>query len=246
MTIMRTRVLTGLTLAALLSTVALLDSRQAAPTNLGIKYVRDSEEYATLARQVYRMAGGAVITGVAFDDRRSWGVILDIDETALDNSSYQLERGAYGLPYDDASWNAWVNRRAATAVPGVVDFVAKVRQAGGHVAWISNRDISVRDATRANLVSERLWNDDDRLCMAEGTARTKRVRRGEVVTGQGACAWPNRPLRIVVFVGDQLGDFPEPDEKIPDTGTDDAFGRTCFLLPNPMYGSWTSKVTRVR
>jgi predicted secreted acid phosphatase len=41
-----------------------------------------------------------------------------------------------------------------------------------------------------------------------------------------------------------MGDFPDASEHIPDTGTDAAFGRTCFLLPNSMYGQWTSRVTR--
>ena len=52
-------------------------------------------------------------------------------------------------------------------------------------------------------------------------------------------------MRVVVFVGDQLGDFPESAEQIPQAGDDAAFGRTCFLLPNAMYGAWTSRVTRV-
>lgn len=235
-----------MTVAGMCLLMALLDGRQVVPTNLGIKYVRDSEEYATLARQVYRGATEAVTRAIPAAGQRRWGVILDIDETSLDNSTYQVERAVYGLPYDDLSWNAWVNRRAAAAVPGVVDFIAGVRRAGGHVAWITNRDVSVKDATRANLVSEHLWNEDDRLCPAEGAARTKRVRRGEVVSGEGACAWPGQPLLVVALVGDQLGDFPDADEKIPGTGTDAAFGRTCFLLPNPMYGSWTTKVTRLR
>ena len=74
-------------------------------SQLGIKYMRDSE-YATLARQVYRMAGAAV-TRAAGQGRRVWTVVLDVDETALDNST-SLERTAYGLPYDEVSWSAWV------------------------------------------------------------------------------------------------------------------------------------------
>jgi predicted secreted acid phosphatase len=52
-------------------------------------------------------------------------------------------------------------------------------------------------------------------------------------------------MRVVAFVGDQLGDFPSAAEQIPQTGTDAAFGRACFLLPNSMYGGWTTSVTRV-
>lgn len=235
-----------LALAAVLGGAVLLEGQQRAPFDTGTKYTRDSEEYATLTRQVYRLAGDAAARAAQAFGSRPWAAILDIDETALDNSTYQLERATYNLPFDDASWDAWVARREAGAVPGAVEFVASVRRAGGHVAWITNRDATVVAATRANLQAARLWGDDDRLCVQDTAARTKRARRSEVASGQGACAWPGQPMQIAAFVGDQMGDFPEPDEKIPNTGVDTAFGRTCFLLPNAMYGQWTTKVTRVR
>jgi len=239
------RFLVALSVTAALGGTVHLVGRQSAAASTGIKYTRDSEEYATLARQVYRLAGLAVTAGRS-TGQSPWAVVLDVDETALDNSAYQLERATYTLPFDNASWNAWVDRREAGAVPGASDFVALARRAGGHIAWITSRDAASVDATRANLRSVGLWSDDDRLCMQEAAARTKRVRRAEVASGQGACAWPGRPMRIAALVGDQMGDFPDADERIPDTGSDEAFGRTCFLLPNAMYGQWTTKVTRVR
>jgi 5'-nucleotidase (lipoprotein e(P4) family) len=212
--------------------------------HLGIKYMRDSEEYATLARQVYRTAEEAV-TRVSNQQRTGqWAVVLDVDETALDNSTYQLERAAYGLPYDDTSWAEWVARRRAPAVPGVAAFIELVRRAGGHVAWITNRSTSLAEPTRDNLKAARVWNDDDRLCLQRNVPDPKSSRRRELVTGTGDCSWRGRPMSIVAFVGDQLSDFPQPAEQIPETGTDAAFGRTCFLLPNSMYGAWTSTVTR--
>jgi 5'-nucleotidase (lipoprotein e(P4) family) len=216
----------------------------AATRELGIKYVRDSEEYAVLARQVYRVAGDAVdraragVTG-------PWAVVLDIDETTLDNSTYQVERAVYGLAFENESWNAWVLRREAPAVPGVRAFIDRVRAAGGHVAWISNREATLADAIRANLAIAGVWNDDDRLCGAR-PQYPKSQRRHEVVTGTGDCSWSNTPMRVLAFVGDQLGDFPAAAEMIPGTGSDAAFGTTCFLLPNPMYGDWVSRVTRTR
>jgi 5'-nucleotidase (lipoprotein e(P4) family) len=207
--------------------------------------MRDAEEYAALARQVYRMAGDAVTRTAPSLGRQAWAVILDIDETALDNSTYELERSAYGLPFESGSWNAWVRRREAGPVPGAAAFVATVRQAGGHVAWITNRDAVTRDATRENLQSVKLWADDDRLCPQNDARHTKRARRAEVASGAGACAWSGVPMRVLAFLGDQMTDFPESDERFPDTGTDAAFGRICFLLPNSMYGAWTTKVTRI-
>src|SRR5262249_17256412 len=121
-----------------------------------------------------------------------WAVVLDIDETTLDNSTYQVERAALGLAYDDASWNAWVIRRAAPPVPGVVEFIAAARKAGAHVAWITNRSTVVEADTRENLKNVGVWSDDDRLCTQPNAARTKRIRRSEVMSGQGDCAWPGK------------------------------------------------------
>ena len=228
----------------ILGAVAMAQAPPPATRELGIKYVRDSEEYAVLARQVYRVAADAVgraragVTG-------PWAVVLDIDETTLDNSTYQVERAVYGLAYESASWNAWVLRREAPAVPGVKAFIDRVRAAGGHVAWISNREASLAEAIRANLATVGVWGGDDRLCGLK-PQYPKSQRRREVVTGTGDCSWSNTPMRVLAFVGDQLGDFPAAAEMIPGTGNDEAFGATCFLLPNPMYGDWVSRVTRTR
>src|ERR1700712_3968327 len=113
--------------------------QQVIPHELGIKYARDSEEYGALTRQVYRTAGDALAHLTAAVGAQPWAVVLDVDETALDNSVYQLERATYGLPFDQSSWSAWIRRRQAPAVPGAVDFIASVRKAGGHIAWITNR-----------------------------------------------------------------------------------------------------------
>ena len=219
---------------------------QSAPIthSLEIKFVRDSAEYATITRQTYRLAGDAVRRAAQAAGRTPWAVVLDLDETVLDNSAYQLERASYGLPFESASWAAWTERREAGAVPGVSEFIATVRQLGGHVAWISNRNTTVETPTKANLQSIGVWNDDDRLCLQRDSQHTKRSRRAEVVSGSGNCAWAGTTMKVTAFVGDQMGDFPVTDENIPETGSDTAFGRTCFLLPNPMYGDWTTRVTR--
>lgn len=219
----------------------------AEPSHLEIKWVRDSAEYAALFRQVYRQATVAVrLAAERRGPGHDWAVVLDIDETALDNSVYQLERAAYGKPFDEVSWNAFVRRMQSPAVPGVVDFVNAVRAAGGHVTWISGRDDATREATRQNLAQAGLWNDADRLCLQTEKAYTKAVRRREASTGTGACAWAGRPVEVFAYMGDQMGDFPAVGEDLPDAGRDEAFGTRFFLLPGPMYGWWTTRVTRDR
>jgi predicted secreted acid phosphatase len=78
----------------LMLAVAVVCSAALGAQHLGIKYMRDSEEYATLARQVYRLAEEAVTRLARDNASRPWTVVLDIDETTLDNSTYQLERAA--------------------------------------------------------------------------------------------------------------------------------------------------------
>jgi 5'-nucleotidase (lipoprotein e(P4) family) len=219
------------------------------PSNKQVKYVRDSEEYATLTRQVYRQALASLTTLVRERTARAngpWAVALDIDETVLDNSTYELDRESYGLTFEKNSWNAWVDRAEAGLVPGVVEFISGVRRLGGHVVYISNRDEVSRPATITNLRRFSLWTDQDRLCLATDSTYTKKVRRTEVVEGKAPCGWPNAPTPVLVWLGDQLGDFPAAGEADADAGTDEAFGRRFFLLPNPMYGSWTTRVTRKR
>jgi acid phosphatase len=213
------------------------------PMSLDVKYVRDSAEYAALSRQVYRLATDAAIArGKA--SSAPWGVILDIDETSLDNSTYQLERAAYHLTYEDNSWTAWINRAEAGNVPGVAEFVTAVRAAGGKVAWITNRDEKTREGTQRNLERNGLWTSSDVLCLLSDKY-PKSARRREVAEGTGRCSWPGTKIRVVAFLGDQMTDFPQSDEALFEgAGLDTQFGRTFFLLPNPMYGNWANAVTR--
>jgi len=216
------------------------------PAHPQIKYVRDAEEYATLARMVYREALAAVNASGRARMTGPWSVVLDLDETVLDNSTYELERATYGAAFDDASWNAWVQRGEAGIVPGAIEFISGVRRLGGRVAYISNRAESTRAATLSNLQRFNLWTDNDRLCLATDSTYPKRVRRSEVTEGRGNCSWSGAPALVVVYLGDQMGDFPASGESDPDAGRDPAFGTRFFILPNPMYGTWTTRVTRLR
>lgn len=220
-------------------------TRPAHPTeSLDIKWVRDSAEYQALTRMVYALATRALPPLGAPAPKELRAVVLDLDETALDNSVFQLERIAYGLPYELSAWNSWCERRAAGAVPGALDFVHAARARGLRVAWISDRRESSRVATRDNVVALSLWAEGDLLCLkTDDAAYNKTARRKELREGAGACSL-GAPASVVAYVGDQLGDFPSASEPSPNVQEPDAFGRTLFLLPNPMYGLWANAVTR--
>lgn len=215
-----------------------------------VKYVRDSEEYPTLVRMIYGMAEQSVRGQL--EGRRApgpWAVALDVDETVLDNSTYELERAMYGIPPADESWDAWVERRAAGAVPGVRRFVTAVRQLGGRVAYISNRSERVLEATRGNLAAQGLLEPSDRVCLksVSDSTDTKASRRDALVRGQPRCGWPGEPVEVLAWIGDALGDIPSGAEAASEqAGEAGRFGARYFLIPNPMYGGWTRRVTRVQ
>jgi 5'-nucleotidase (lipoprotein e(P4) family) len=224
-----------------------------ATRGLEVKYVRDSAEYATLSRMVYRMATDAVTRNHPASG--AWGVVLDVDETTLDNSQYQIERGFYGLGYEEASWANWIQRAEAGTVPGVKEFLDAVRGLGGKVVFITDRNaeyvaldgskLDLVAATRGNLGHNGLFVSGDLLCLKTSAGDNKASRRKSVSEGTGACSWSGTPVQIVAFAGDQMTDFPASGEAFSGAGTDKEFGNSFFLLPQPMYGRWTNGVTRL-
>ena len=200
-----------------------------------IRWVRSSAEYRAIALQVYRTAGVRVAEMSRGRAAGSWAVILDADETVLDNSEYQRRRAALDSGYTEPTWSAWVRERAAIAVPGAVEFIRGVRGAGGRVAIVTNRADSLCAPTRENLRGVGV-DADIVLCQPSGES-DKNPRFGRIENGTAAPNVP--PLAVVAWVGDNIQDFPG----LRQTARDEAaalamFGDRYFILPNPMYGSW--------
>ena len=207
------------------------------PAPEAIRWVRDSAEYYAALFQVYRLATTRVEQAVAKRPAGSWGVILDADETVLNNSLYQLERSKLGLGFSPESWNAWVKRREATALPGAAAFLARVRALGGKIAIVTNRLGSECDDTSAVFDTLKLAYDA-MLCRPDGTPSDKNPRFAAVADGQTAAS--STPLAIVAVIGDNILDFPGFTQKTKEQGAPafSDFGVRYFLVPNPMYGSW--------
>ena len=200
-----------------------------------IRWVRVSAEYRALAQQAFQVAEDRLPTLSRDLPRGSWAVILDADETVLDNSEYQRRRAALDSGYTPATWSAWVRERAAVAVPGAVDFTHRVRALGGRVAIVTNRLQSECEDTRANLSAVGIETDIV-LCQPPGESdknpRFQRVQKGSAAPGVP-------PLTVVAWVGDNILDFPGMTQSARnDPRALAEFGKRYFILPNPMYGSW--------
>lgn len=207
----------------------------ARPLPNDVRWFRVSAEYRALATQAYTVASERLAELSRGKPAGTWAVILDADETVLDNSEYQRRRAALDSGFTPATWDTWVKERAAPAVPGAVDFTRRVYALDGRVVIVTNRSEEQCDATRANLRSVGA-EADAVLCQAPGESdknpRFQRVQAGAAVAGAG-------PLDVVAWVGDNILDFPGMTQAARnDPRLLAEFGRRYFILPNPMYGSW--------
>jgi len=211
----------------------------------GIQWVVNSVEYAALCQQVYRLAWPAV-KATAQAQTENWVVVLDVDETVLNNVQYAVERAQIGAGFSRDSWSKWVRREEATPIPGVKAFLDSVRSLGdkAHIAFITNRMFSNEAATIANLKKHGLFEDGDTMLTRKERADTKVMRRQCLESGTGRCA-ATGPLKIIALFGDNIRDIMPMrgwqnaqhyrDEELPN---DPNWGVKYFMLPNPTYGSW--------
>lgn len=200
-----------------------------------IHWVRTAAEYRALTEQAYRQASQEVRDRAREHAAGNWAVILDADETVLDNSEYQRRIAEAGQEFDPVSWGEWVREESAEVVPGADRFIHLVQELGGRVAIVTNRTDDECPSTLRNFLALGI-RPAVVLCKTETSQKEARFRM--VQEGTAAAALP--PLEVVMWVGDNIGDFPDLDQGLRDAPVQafDAFGVRYIVLPNPMYGSW--------
>ena len=121
------------------------------PTATPIRWVSKSKEYQAICQQTYLSAWEKVKEG-AKQTSSPWAVVMDIDETLLNNSQYQIALNAKNASHSQEAWEAWVNRTEAKPVPGAKAFILKIRGLpNGRIIFLSNRFARNTEATRRNL-----------------------------------------------------------------------------------------------
>jgi len=166
-------------------------------------------------------------------------VILDIDETVLNNIPFQARAIIKGESYPKG-WLEWMLEESATAVAGVADFLQYASQKGVKVFYVTNRIAVAEDATRNNIrkLGLPLDEDEDVLLMKNENGWTSdKVSRRELISNN---------YRVLLLIGDQLGDFISLEEATVSmnerqklaTKYQDMWGTKWFMITNPIYGRW--------
>lgn len=226
-----------------------------------ILWMQTADEYRANSLQAYRLAtaklaslkktpGTAAVEQMAMEPHRlarmPTAIVLDLDETVLDNSVYQARRAVAGLDYDEPSWQAWMQEAAATALPGAREFLWAAARAGHRIFYVTNRHCQpqfaraddpcpAKTATMRNLAA---------LGLPFATDREAVSLRGERPGWEGGDkgvrrAWIAERYRIIALVGDDLRDFIDrPIFAARRAELEPLFGLRWFILPNAMYGSW--------
>ena len=213
-----------------------------------VLYMQKAAEYRALAYQAFNLARWQMdadldkrnIKKLSKPERKMpRAVVVDIDETVLDNSPAQVFGIKNRLPFNLQSWYAWGELRKAKALPGSVDFLNYAVSKGVKVFYVSNRDAVQKQATIDNLKGVGFADISADNVILRTAESGKENRRKAIST----------KYRIVLLMGDNLDDFSDVFEKktVADRfaevdKTKDIWGKKFIVLPNAMYGTWENAI----
>src|ERR1044071_2967360 len=209
-----------------------------------IVWTQTSGEARALSYQAFNLARMMLDRDLQMNRRSRMrrAIVVDADETVLDNSRFQATLLKNRQNYDSRSWTEWVKRIEAEAIPGAVEFLRYAASRNVRVFYITNRNLEEKEATAANLKKLGFPDVSDQTLLVRTDPQTssKEDRRQSVT----------KKYRIVLLMGDNINEFAEVFQQSK-TVTDrraavelnkSQFGKRFIVLPNVMYGDWESAI----
>ena len=169
-------------------------------------------------------------------------VILDVDETVLDNSMYQSRMVQSDKSFSSKTWGPFVNAVLSRPIPGSLEFIKYAKSKGVTTFYVSNRTGELEAATRNNLekFGYPIEMSQDAVILKnekpEWKSSKKGVRRAHVA----------KTHRVLLVMGDNFGDFvdtykgTQAERKATWEKNADKWGKQWIVVANPTYGSWES------
>ncbi|CAI0924289.1 5'-nucleotidase, lipoprotein e(P4) family [Serratia quinivorans] len=204
---------------------------------LALNWFQQSGEYQALSHQAFNSAKLAFDLAKATPGKKK-AVVVDLDETMLDNSPYSGWQAKQGQPFATATWAKWSQAEQAGAVPGAVQFARYVNSHQGTMFYVSNRKQSEYAATVANMQKLGFTGMSEKTVLLSGDTSNKQPRFDAI---------KNAGYDIVVYAGDNLNDFgaatyhkDNAQRRAFVADNQSKFGTEYIVLPNPLYGDWES------
>lgn len=222
-------------------------------------YMQNSAEYRALCIQTYAWSESllrvksraAKATMERAHQNKPLAVVMDLDETVVDNSAFQSYLDRESKEYSEADWHRYEQTPGDVGlVPGALEFIRSAEAMGVQPVYISNRwtknqthtiEALRRLGINVNGIEHRL------LLREEGKSSNKDERR----------AVAEKLYHVLMYFGDNLRDFSEAFVAPSAPATDYAalqkgvatrkaavdkyaskFGSEWIVLPNPVYGEF--------
>jgi acid phosphatase len=235
--------------------------------DFGHAWVKDSADYAALTRQVYAVATRdlarfvadttwSAMPGQTVDAELPPAVILDVDETVINNVKFQVR---FERPFTDRKLEMWDRANVAEPVPGVVEFIAAARAAGVEVFFMTNRPCERYQGEPEACPQKQTVIDGIRelgidvepefvmLALEQPGWTGEKLGRRQLIAQQ---------YRVIMLIGDDFADFvacarnsyyppcTEPATRASRLAHLEEYGKYWgngwYILPGPMHGSWTT------
>jgi len=237
------RILNILLLAVLITSCANHRKENVDYQEAGTLWLQSSAEAKALIYQAFNIARLRLDQDLRKKGRKynkkKRAIVVDVDETIVDNSPYQAKNVLIGREYSSSNWAEWIDLANAQALPGAVEFLNYAKSKGVEVFFITNRKQRGYEATLKNLKNLGFPVSRKNLFLRQGHDHSKEVRRQNAL----------KKHRFVLLMGDTLGDFGpffekqsfEKRHELTDKYSKE-FGKKFIILPNPMYGEWLGSV----
>ncbi len=202
-------------------------------------WFQHSPEAQSLFYQGFNIAKVRALEFIREQGSKPKAIIVDLDETMINNSPFQGKMIETGKGYSPDFWNEWSALEMATATPGAVDFANFCDSLGVQVIYLSNRRVDELEFTMNNLKKLGFpFVETDNFYLMDTTSG-KEPRR-ELVTEK---------YDVIMLLGDNLNDFAKVFEQRGDDWGKalvdkykNEFGRRFIVFPNPMYGEWEKSI----
>lgn len=231
-----------------------------------ILWAAHAAEYQALSQQVYSNAtqdlprlianpSWSAVPDYEGNTDKPLAIILDIDETVTSGTDMELTM----VPFSTERQFKWGLTHESIPIRGASEFVNTAQDLGVEVFFVTNRPCEavegfdgdcIQDQAVVNLVAEiGIATDTDHVLLADEKPDwgKEKVSRRQYIA---------ETHRVIMLFGDDYGDFVACSRAKPVApctvgatrasraetleAYKDYWGNGWYILPNPMYGSWTS------